>query len=103
MIHVKVDRQLEKPLKASSINLLPFFVLTKKDTERERVSHLRVMHLHVGAQFPGRRLWLERSETIDHIVSLRSIGHDSLPVQKVAPLDDDLRNALVAREGPIME
>src|SRR4029453_25480 len=101
MVHVEVDRQRKKPLKPPSINLLPFRVRAKKNTERESVSHLRIMHLHVGTERPRGCLPPERSKTIEHIVSLRSIGNDSLPVEKVAPFDDDLRNALVAGKGPI--
>src|SRR4029077_2641364 len=61
------------------------------------------MHLHVRAKFPRQFLRVEACEAVDYVVSLRAVGEHSLPVKKIAPLDDHLGDALIACQRPIME
>src|SRR5690348_9698007 len=89
-IHVELHRQIEKVLHTFLIDSLALRVLCEEQTERKRVGHLRVVHLHVWSNFT---FWFALRETIDHVIRLRAVGKDALPIEKIAPFHDDFRDA----------
>src|ERR1043166_3970222 len=81
MIHIELNSQIEKMVQPSLIDLFAPRVLRKKQTERKRVSHLRVVHFHVWSNFTGRRFRIARRKAIDHVIRLRSVRNDALPIE----------------------
>src|ERR1043166_4355934 len=97
-IHIERKSQIEKAFQALRIDVFAFGVLREKQTQREGVSHLSVVHFHVWSKLTGRRFWIISSETVDHVVCFRSVWHDAVAIEKIAPFYDHLRDATVVRK-----
>src|SRR5690348_8500591 len=103
MIHVQFHCEVKKTFETLTIDISALQIVRKEDTKSEHVCHLRVMHLHVWPKLATRGVWIIRCEAVDDVIGLRSVWHNSLSIEKIAPLDDDLLNSTVACEGPIMK
>src|SRR5690349_14258912 len=77
MIHVELNRQIQKMLQALLVNLLAPAVVREEQTQREHVGQLRVVHFHVWSKLAGRSFWIPGRETINDVVRLRSVGNDA--------------------------
>src|ERR1041385_8474714 len=102
-IHIKLNSQLQKVFQSFLIDLFPPSILCEKQTEGKCVGHLRVVHFHVWSNLTRRRFWIISSETVDHVIRLRSIGDDALSIEKIAPFHDYLRDTTVVRKRPVMK
>src|SRR5690242_13905950 len=89
MVQVDWSGEFEKAFAATIVNLAPFRVAREEVAEREHVSHLGVVHFHVWPKLARRRFRIVCSETVDHVIRFRTVGDDTLAIEKVAPLHDD--------------
>src|SRR6266550_9426847 len=81
MVHVQLYSQRKQTVKAFSVNLAAVRIESEETSERERISHFRIVHLHIRANLTTER----PGKTIDDIIGFCSIGQHSLTVKKVAP------------------
>jgi len=103
MIRIYLYRQIEESFEPFLIDLSTTDITREENTKREHIGHFHVVHLHIGTYFAGRLFWIKCSETVDDILGLRTIGHDSLTVEKVTPFQDYLRHSLIATHGPVVK
>src|SRR5882672_2244284 len=95
MVDVQAYREGKELIETLPINGHSFSVFAEEGAEGEGISHLRIMHFHIGAKLTGLLFRIDSSETVNHVVRLRSVGHHSLPIEKVAPFDHHLRDSTI--------
>src|SRR6185295_4090708 len=102
-IHIQFHCQIQETFETLLINVSALRVIREEDAKRKRVGHLGVMHLHVWTNFAGGRVWIESRKTVDNVIGFRTVRQDSLSIEKIAPLDDDIRDPIVVGERPVMK
>src|SRR6266498_1815069 len=95
MVDVQAHCEREELIETLAINARSFSIFAEEGAEGEGMSHLWIMHFHIGAKLTRMLFRIEPSETVDHVVRLRPVRHHSLPIKKVAPFDHYLRHAMI--------
>src|SRR4051794_17752567 len=102
-IHVELNSQRQEVLQTFLVDLFTPRVVREEQSQRERVGHFGVVHLHVWPKLPARRFRIVRSKTVNHVVSLRSVRYDTLSIEKITPFHDNFTYATVVGKRPVVE
>src|SRR6266542_6114350 len=95
MVDIQGHREWEEFIEAFSISSQPLRIFAEEGAEGESVSHLRIMHFHIRTKLTRFLFGIVPGETVDHVVGFRSVRHYSLPIEKIAPFDHNLRHARI--------
>src|SRR6476661_7687596 len=100
-IHVELNSQSQEVLQTFQVDLLAPLVVCEEKSQSKRVGHFGIVHLHVWPNLTARRFRIIRGKTVNHVIGLRSVRHDTLSVKKITPFHDDLSYAMVVRKRPV--